>query len=232
MSTRGDDPQQWPNRPFTFRSASHLYDDGLGRAVRAARPGFLHPHHRVATDCALKVASNHRVNGEPLNRGQRADLVTRTVVGGPKGSKAALLILDQYSGQNPHCWPEMPAIARCAEVTTRQLRRALAYLSAKKVGQDACPACSGAETDPPPALCICRRGPLVTFEDGLRGIASRTYWIQYPILAELQARQQLQLQKHFNARGCARRTRPSIDGLSNASCASLISSLGSVPSRR
>lgn len=68
------------------------------------------------------------VDGEPLNIGQRTDIVTRTVVGGPRGTKAVLFVLHQFAGPVDEAFPSQATIARYAEMGHRTAQKALAHL--------------------------------------------------------------------------------------------------------
>ena len=97
-------------------------------------------------------------NDRALTRGERADLVMRAELGDMK-LKAALLVLDQFSGQRDHCWPKLPTIAStmcCSERTAQY-----AILRLRKMG-------------------------LLTYSDENRGRASRIYSIDYERLIEYQ----------------------------------------------
>ncbi len=94
-----------------------------------------------------------------LTRGERANLVMRAELGDWK-QKLALIILDQFAGQNAGCWPRMSTIAKCMNCHRRTARAAVSLLAARGI---------------------------VRYKDRLLGLASRRYTIEYGVLADLQS---------------------------------------------
>ena len=93
-----------------------------------------------------------------LTRGERANLVMRAELGDWK-LKLALVMLDQFAGQNTECWPRMSTIAKCMNCHRRTAQAAISELTARGI---------------------------VRYRDRLVGLASRRYTIDYVILADLQ----------------------------------------------
>ena len=100
----------------------------------------------------------NRGRDNSLTRGERANLVMRANLGDWK-QKLALIILDQYSGQDRRCWPWLSSIAGCMNVCRRTATEAISRLTARGI---------------------------VRYRDQVVGRASRSYVIDYTALAGLQ----------------------------------------------